>query len=165
MRAAVQVVVIPRDAPTTRVQWRLACTGVGGCHDAATRRRPQAFVRPGFVSGSSLDDQTGSRRHGYFCMGRAKSTFHRRRSMANKQTGTKAATKASKTLSSGATSKTSKSAAGSALTQTKAPRETTSPKAATAASKTLRNKSTSANSKSAAASALSQKEGSRSRKK
>lgn len=66
------------------------------------------------------------------------------------------AKKASQTLSSGSTGKQSKSAAGSALSQTGAPKKETSPKAATAASKTLTDGRTSKASKSAAGSALAQ---------
>ncbi|MCH8807064.1 MAG: hypothetical protein IH986_13370 [Planctomycetes bacterium] len=74
----------------------------------------------------------------------------------SKQTRKKAATSASKVLRSKSTGKPSKSAAGSALTQSKSPKETTGKKAATAASKTLRDKRTSKASKSAAGSALAQ---------
>lgn len=77
--------------------------------------------------------------------------------MATKKTGPAAAKAASKTLRSADTGKASKAAAGSALTQVKAPKETTSPKAATAASKVLRDGRTAPASKTAAASALSQK--------
>jgi hypothetical protein len=73
-----------------------------------------------------------------------------------KGTGKKASTAASKTLKSGSTGDKSKSAAGSALSQTKAPKSQTSGKAASAASKTLRDGRTSKASKSAAGSALSQ---------
>lgn len=76
--------------------------------------------------------------------------------MAGKKTGTKAARAASKTLSSPDTGKASKTAAGSALTQSRTRKESTSPKAAKAASKVLRDGRTSAKSKSAAGSALSQ---------
>jgi hypothetical protein len=79
--------------------------------------------------------------------------------MANKKTGEKAANAASKTLSSPDTGKASKTAAGSALTQSRTRKETTSPKAATAASKVLRDGRTSTSSKSAAGSALSQAQG------
>jgi hypothetical protein len=74
----------------------------------------------------------------------------------SKVTSQLVAKKASQTLSSGSTGNTSKSAAGSALSQTDAPKKQTSPNAATAASKTLTDGRTSAASKSAAASALSQ---------
>jgi hypothetical protein len=74
----------------------------------------------------------------------------------SKVTSQPVAKKASQTLSSGSTGNTSKSAAGSALSQTDAPKKQTSPSAATAASKTLTDGRTSAASKSAAASALSQ---------
>ena len=76
-----------------------------------------------------------------------------------RETGKKAASKASKTLTSRSTAKTSKSAAGSALSQRKAPARDTSKPAAKAASKTLRDGRTSAASKSAAGSALSQRRG------
>jgi hypothetical protein len=71
-------------------------------------------------------------------------------------TGRKAAKAASKTLRSKSTGKASKTAAGSALSQTKAPKKQTSKAAAKAASKTLRDARTASSSKSAAASALSQ---------
>lgn len=74
----------------------------------------------------------------------------------SKVTSQPVAKEASQTLSSGSTGNTSKSAAGSALSQTDAPKKQTSPNAATAASKTLTDGRTSAASKSAAASALSQ---------
>ncbi len=76
--------------------------------------------------------------------------------MTEKQTGTKAATSASKVLSSKADGKASKTAAASALTQKSSPQETTGKKAAAAASKVLRDGRTSKDSKSAAGSALSQ---------
>jgi hypothetical protein len=78
--------------------------------------------------------------------------------MANKKiTGKKAASSASKTLKCKSTGEKSKTAAGSALSQTKAPKKQTSPRAATAASKTLKDGRTSKTSKSAAGSALAQK--------
>ena len=58
--------------------------------------------------------------------------------MATKQTQPKAAKAASKVLKSPSTGKASKTAAGSALTQSKSKKETTSKRAATAASKVLR---------------------------
>jgi hypothetical protein len=82
-----------------------------------------------------------------------------------KVTGTKAAKSASKTLSSRSTGKQSKSAAGSALSQTKAPKKETSKKAATAASETLRDGRTSKESKSAAGSALAQTKSKKGKKK
>ena len=75
----------------------------------------------------------------------------------SKVTGGKAAASASETLRSEATGKSSKSAAGSALSQTAAPKKGTTPKAASAASKTLSDARTSKASKSAAGSAPSQK--------
>lgn len=78
--------------------------------------------------------------------------------MAKKEvTSPKAATSASKTLAKKDADKASKSAAGSALSQTKAPKKETSPKAATAASKTLKSSAKSKDAKSAAGSALAQK--------
>lgn len=73
-----------------------------------------------------------------------------------KTTGKKAASNASKTLRSKNTGTKSKKAAGSALSQTKAPKRQTGARAASAASKTLRDGRTSRNSKSAAGSALAQ---------
>lgn len=73
-------------------------------------------------------------------------------------TGKQAAHNASKTLRSSSTSKKSKTAAGSALSQTKAPKKITSSKAASKASSVLRDGRTSRASKSAAGSALSQRE-------
>ena len=73
-----------------------------------------------------------------------------------KVTGSKAAASASKTLKSDSTGKSSKTAAGSALSQTKSRKETTSKPAAKSASKVVRDGRTSATSKSAAGSALSQ---------
>ena len=74
-----------------------------------------------------------------------------------KETGKKAASKASGVMRDGATSTKSKSAAGSALSQRNAPSKDTSAKAARKASSTLRDGRTSTESKSAAGSALSQK--------
>ena len=71
-------------------------------------------------------------------------------------TSRRVAKKASSTLRSSSTGKASKSAAGSALSQTKAPKKQTSKKAAANASKTLRDGRTSKKSKSAAGSALAQ---------
>ena len=76
----------------------------------------------------------------------------------SKETGRKAATKASKTLTSRDTSTKSKSSAASALSQTGAPERETSKRAATKASSTLRDGRTSRQSKSAAGSALSQRQ-------
>ena len=76
--------------------------------------------------------------------------------MATKGTGKKAAKAASNTLKNPSTGKASKTAAASALTQSKAPLETTTPKAAQAASKVLRDGRTNKDSKTAAGSALSQ---------
>ncbi|KAF1708654.1 hypothetical protein CSC73_08140 [Pseudoxanthomonas sacheonensis] len=76
--------------------------------------------------------------------------------MATKQTGPKAAKAASQVLKSSSTGKNSKIAAGSALTQSKTVRESTSARAATAASQVLRDGRTSKASKSAAGSALAQ---------
>jgi len=73
-----------------------------------------------------------------------------------KVTSKKAARSSSKTLRSSRTGTASKKAAGSALSQTKAPKKQTGTKAASAASKTLRDGRTSKSSKSAAGSALSQ---------
>ncbi len=72
-----------------------------------------------------------------------------------KETGKKAASKASGTLTNKSTSPKSKSSAGSALAQRKT-NKTTSKKVATKASSTLRDGRTSATSKSAAGSALAQ---------
>ena len=82
-----------------------------------------------------------------------------------KVTRPKAAKKASTTLRSKSTGAKSKTAAGSALSQTKAPKKVTSKKAASAASSVLRNKRTSKTSKSAAGSALSQRPSTKKRKK
>lgn len=77
--------------------------------------------------------------------------------MNKKVTGKKAATDASKTLKSESTSRKSKTAAGSALSQTKAPKKETTVKAARAASSVLSDGRTSRSSKAAAGSALSQR--------
>ncbi|MBW2005338.1 MAG: hypothetical protein JRF31_03380 [Deltaproteobacteria bacterium] len=82
----------------------------------------------------------------------------------SKVTRPKAASKASKTLRNKSTGRKSKSAAGSALSQTKAPKRETSKKAASAASKVLRDGRTSKASKSAAGSALAQRPSSKKRK-
>ncbi len=74
-----------------------------------------------------------------------------------KVTRSQAASKASKTLNNKSTGSKSKSAAGSALSQTKAPKKVTSKRAASAASSVLRDGRTSKTSKSAAGSALSQR--------
>lgn len=68
-----------------------------------------------------------------------------------------AASNASKVIRSKSTGDNSKSAAGSALSQTKAPKKVTSAPAASASSNTLRDGRTSADSKSAAGSALAQR--------
>ena len=73
-----------------------------------------------------------------------------------KTTGSKAASAASKTLQNNSTGANSKTAAGSALSQTNAPKKQTSAPAASAASKVLSDGRTSAQSKTAAGSALSQ---------
>ena len=72
-------------------------------------------------------------------------------------TGPKAAKAAARVLDNPSSGKASKTAAGSALTQSKAPKERTSAPAAKAASQVLRDGRTSAASKTAAASALSQR--------
>lgn len=72
-------------------------------------------------------------------------------------TGKRAASAASKVLRNKGASKSAKSAAGSALSQTKAPKRVTSSRAATAASKTLRSSSSSKTAKTSAGSALTQK--------
>lgn len=77
--------------------------------------------------------------------------------MASKTTGIKAASSAAKVLNSSSTGKASKTAAGSTLTQSRSPKESTSSRAATAASQVLRDGRTSVASKTAAGSALSQK--------
>ena len=74
----------------------------------------------------------------------------------SKVTRPAAARSSSKTLKSPSTGSKSNTAAGSALSQTKAPKRVTSPKAAKAASAVLRGGRTSKASKSAAGSALSQ---------
>lgn len=73
-----------------------------------------------------------------------------------KGTSPKAARAAAKVLDSPSTGRNSKTAAGSALTQSKAPKETTSARAASAASQVLRDGRTSKASKTAAGSALAQ---------
>lgn len=75
-----------------------------------------------------------------------------------KITRPKAASRASKTIRSKSASSKAKSSAGSALSQTKAPKKVTSKKAASAASKTLRSSTASRSAKSAAGSALSQRQ-------
>lgn len=74
-----------------------------------------------------------------------------------KVTSKKVASKASKVLKNKSTGTKSKKAAGSALSQTKAPKKQTSKNAASAASKVLKDGRTSKSSKSAAGSALAQK--------
>lgn len=76
-----------------------------------------------------------------------------------KVTQPKAASNASKTLKNLSAASKPKAAAGSALSQTKAPKKVTGEKAASDASKTLRDKRTSLKAKSAAGSALTQKPG------
>lgn len=76
----------------------------------------------------------------------------------SKVTSSGAASKASRTLRSRSTGRKSKTAAGSALSQTKAPKKVTSKGAASAASNVLRDGRTSKASKSAAGSALSQRQ-------
>lgn len=76
----------------------------------------------------------------------------------DKETGSEAASSASKTLRDGRTADDSKSGAGSALSQKGTDKETGS-EAATSASKTLRSDDTGADSKSSSGSALSQKKG------
>lgn len=71
-------------------------------------------------------------------------------------TSPKAAKAASRVLDNPSSGKAAKTAAGSALTQSKAPRETTSQTAAKAASRVLRDGRSSKASKTAAASALAQ---------
>jgi len=75
----------------------------------------------------------------------------------SRETGKRAATKASEVLRNPNASQAAKSAAGSALTQRKAQKEVTSSKAATKASEVLRNANATSAAKSAAASALSQR--------
>lgn len=74
-----------------------------------------------------------------------------------KGTSPKVAKAAAKVLKSPSTGANSKKAAGSALTQSKAPKERTSSAAAKAASKVLRDGRTSKAAKSAAGSTLSQR--------
>ena len=64
---------------------------------------------------------------------------------------------AARVLDNPSSGKASKTAAGSALTQSKAPKETTSAKAASAASQVLRDGRTSDASKTAAGSTLAQR--------
>jgi len=75
----------------------------------------------------------------------------------NKVTRGKAASNASKALRSQETGNKTKTAAGSALSQTHAPKKSTSSAAASAASKVLRDGRTNKESKSAAGSALAQR--------
>lgn len=75
----------------------------------------------------------------------------------NKVTGRKAASSASKALQSQETGDKTKTAAGSALSQTHAPKKSASSAAASAASKVLRDGRTSKESRSAAGSALAQR--------
>lgn len=75
----------------------------------------------------------------------------------SKVTGVKAASSASKALQSHETGDKTKTAGGSALSQTHAPKKSTSSAAASAASKVLRDRRTSKESKSAAGSALAQR--------
>lgn len=77
--------------------------------------------------------------------------------MVTKVTGKKAASSASKTLTTKSTGTKSKTSAGSALSQTKAPKKETSTTAAKAASKVLKDGRSSTAAKSAAGSALAQK--------
>ncbi|HZI85522.1 MAG TPA: hypothetical protein VFD48_01725 [Pyrinomonadaceae bacterium] len=72
-------------------------------------------------------------------------------------TGLKAARAAARVLDNPSSGRASKTAAGSALTQSRAPKERTSTRAARAASEVLRDGRTSAASKTAAGSALSQR--------
>lgn len=72
-------------------------------------------------------------------------------------TGRSAARSAARVLDNPSSGTNSKKAAGSALTQSKAPKERTSAGAATAASQVLRDGRTSGDSKSAAGSALAQR--------
>jgi len=76
-----------------------------------------------------------------------------------KVTSPQAANAASKTLTNPSTGANSRTAAGSALSQTGAPKKQTSPAAASAASKALRDGRTSSTTKSAAGSALAQARG------
>lgn len=75
----------------------------------------------------------------------------------SRETGKKAATRASAVLRNPDASAAAKSAAGSALTQRKAVLEVTSANAASKASQVMRSPNASAAAKSAAASALSQR--------
>lgn len=74
----------------------------------------------------------------------------------NEQTGSKAATAASKVLSNPRSTAAEKSAAASALTQVRNQNEATQARAASAASRVLSNPTSTAREKSAAASALTQ---------
>ncbi len=74
----------------------------------------------------------------------------------SKITRSEASKNASKALRNKNTGSNSKTAAGSALSQTKAPKKVTSQEAASKASQVLRDKRTSKESKSAAGSALAQ---------
>ena len=74
----------------------------------------------------------------------------------NERTGSKVASKASKTLRTSSASKTTKSLAGSALSQARTKNET-SGRAASLASKTLTSKKTSKSAKSLAGSVLPQR--------
>jgi hypothetical protein len=81
-----------------------------------------------------------------------------------KVTRPKAASNASKTLRNNNTGSKSKTSAGSALSQTKAPKKVTSSNAASAASSVLRDGRTSKSSKSAAGSTLAQRPSSKKKK-
>ena len=74
----------------------------------------------------------------------------------SKETGKRAASKASAIMRNPSASSKAKSAAASALSQRGTPKKVTSQPAASKASSTLRNPRTSSTAKSAAASALSQ---------
>ncbi|GJG87326.1 hypothetical protein tb265_25070 [Gemmatimonadetes bacterium T265] len=74
----------------------------------------------------------------------------------SKETSKRAATKASSVMTSGETGAKSKSAAGSALSQTGAPKKVTSPTVAKKASAALRDGRSSTATKTAAGSALAQ---------
>ena len=77
--------------------------------------------------------------------------------MSREVTSKLAAAAASKVLRSRHSSKNAKSAAGSALSQTKAPRKITRAGAGSAASRTLRHSGANKSAKSAAGSALTQR--------
>ncbi len=83
----------------------------------------------------------------------------------SKVTSKTVAKKAAKILKSRSAGSKSKSAAGSALSQTKAPKKVTSKKAASKASSVLRNKRRSKIEKSAAGSALVQRPSNKSKRK